>query len=58
MARVRCGCSGGAAADYQDKMYGAGIRIANDCKNGDAFRCSVCGKEHGGGFSGRKGKKR
>lgn len=31
--------------DFQDGLYGVGMRLHNRCKNGEAWRCTVCGKE-------------
>jgi len=35
---VRCTC----AHKYQDELYGAGNRMANELRNGQ-FKCTVCG---------------
>lgn len=51
-AKVTCRCKGGSAADFQDKQYGPGVRIANLTEKGDTkqsvrtYRCTVCGAEH------------
>ena len=42
----KCGCTedkGGnkAGANFQDKKYGKGNRVANETNNG--YRCTVCG---------------
>lgn len=43
---VRCDCK----SEFQDKTYGAGIRVANQVvtKSGTEKRgrCTICGKEH------------
>lgn len=37
-----CNCK----SDFQDREYGKGMRVFNPAgKNGDKFRCTVCGKE-------------
>jgi len=28
--------------EYQDKMYGKGMRVKNSCKKGAAWRCTSC----------------
>lgn len=38
----QCSCK----HDFQDKTYGKGNRLMNECKDGKAFRCTICGKEH------------
>lgn len=40
MAKVRCTC----ASEFQDELYGIGIRIATEGKKD--FGCTVCGKRH------------
>lgn len=30
---------------FQDSIYGRGKRLMNECKDGRAYRCTVCGKE-------------
>ena len=37
-----CTCS----SEYQDKRYGAGLRVHNLCKKGEKARCTVCSKEN------------
>lgn len=34
----RCTCS----HEYQDKTYGAGMRVHNIAKKGDGARCTIC----------------
>lgn len=45
----RCTDNLGAGATYQDKAYGDGKRVHNECaKSGTGpiqFRCTVCGAE-------------
>ena len=41
---MKCSCTRGDAAQYQDEQHTKGIRIFNICKLGDAYRCTVCGK--------------
>lgn len=42
---LRCSCK----HEFQDKQYGAGNRVHNDCKPGEKntkwYRCTVCRKE-------------
>lgn len=41
----RCTCKGTPASDYQDKIYGSGMRVMNqDLKKG--YKCTVCGTTH------------
>lgn len=41
----RCSCTGGKAAEYQDSVYGKGMRVMNeDLKKG--YNCTVCGAKH------------
>ena len=41
----RCSCTGGKAAEYQDLIYGKGMRVMNeDQKKG--YNCTVCGAKH------------
>ena len=41
----KCSCSGTPAADYQDKIYGRGMRVMNqDAKK--SYTCTVCGTKH------------
>jgi hypothetical protein len=39
-ARLKCSCPN----TFQDKMYGAGVRVHNGTKDG--HRCTSCGKKH------------
>lgn len=39
--KMKCNC----AHEFQDKVYGKGIRVHNPCKEGKAGRCTVCGNE-------------
>lgn len=41
----KCSCK----SEAQDKLYGQGNRLMNQCNKG--FRCTVCGKEHNDGGS-------
>jgi hypothetical protein len=45
-AKVRCTCK----HEYQDRVYGQGIRVANPVenvnKNYGRYRCTVCSKAH------------
>lgn len=47
MAIRKCTCTNahGAAAEYQDKVYGIQQRVHNPCggKNRGKVRCTVCG---------------
>jgi len=36
LKRCDCKCS------YQDKRYGRGMRVHNECKNGEKGRCATC----------------
>lgn len=40
----RCKCSGTPAANYQDKVYGNGMRVMNQNSKKN-YRCTVCGTE-------------
>jgi len=43
--------------DFQDKKYGAGMRVMNECKSASGavkHRCTVCLAEKGGDGSGKK----
>ena len=44
MKKIECTCE----HPYQDKKYGKNKRAMNPCKKGEAYRCSVCGREHNG----------
>ena len=33
-------------SEYQDKRYGAGLRVHNLCKKGEKARCTMCSKEN------------
>lgn len=35
-----CTCSN----EFQDKLYGKGKRVMNECAKGTACRCTVCSK--------------
>ena len=37
-----CTCN----SEYQDKRYGAGLRVYNLCKKGEKARCTICSKEN------------
>lgn len=37
---IKCTC----AHEYQDRVYGKGMRLANETSKG--YRCTVCGKDH------------
>jgi hypothetical protein len=53
MAIKSCSCKN----DFQDKMYGPGRRVYNECKTASAgtkHRCSVCLKETQSGDSKKK----
>lgn len=39
--KTKCTCS----SEYQDRVYGKGIRIANETGKTNTVRCTVCGKE-------------
>ena len=42
---IKCTCTN----DFQDKVYGKGMRVANLCKQKStkiAKRCTICKKEH------------
>lgn len=45
-AKVQCTCQ----HEAQDKLHGAGVRVANSTQKGDNVstdvRCTVCGKTH------------
>ena len=45
MVRIlHCGCK----HEAQDKMYGRGKRLHNDCDGRtEEYRCTVCGTQHG-----------
>ena len=52
---INCDCS----HDFQDKLYGAGLRVMNPTSKEGIYRCSVCLKEKGfGGSSDDKKKKK
>jgi len=40
---LKCNC----IHSYQDTIYGKNRRAMNPCKDGRAYRCTVCGKEKG-----------
>jgi hypothetical protein len=50
MRMVKCGCDGylgnKSAANYQDKAYGAGMRVASPTSTPKKFRCTICQREH------------
>ena len=41
----KCTCKGTKATEYQDKVYGHGMRVFNLCKLGENARCTCCAKE-------------
>lgn len=43
---VRCTCKGTQSSDYQDKMYGAQMRLANKDQKGTTGTCTICGAKH------------
>ena len=40
---LRCHCK----HEFQDKVYGKGLRLHNAKKEGDKFTCTVCRNERG-----------
>ena len=38
MAICKCSCE----SNYQDRIYGKGMRVCNQTKNSDKYRCTVC----------------
>lgn len=41
---LKCSCK----SEFQDQLYGKGIRLFNECISGSkvtGYRCTVCGKE-------------
>lgn len=46
-----CTCTGTPATDFQDKLYGKGMRVHNEGAMGKSLSCTCCGK------GGRKAKK-
>lgn len=43
--KAKCECN----HEYQDKVYGKGVRLFNKMKKPDSFRCTVCAKVSGNG---------
>lgn len=37
-----CTCN----SEFQDKLYGRGMRVMNQCKKPTDVKCTVCGKIH------------
>lgn len=42
----QCTCKDGQGANYQDMIYGKGMRVCNVCDKKGGARCSVCGTIH------------
>ena len=40
----QCDCKGTPATEFQDKTYGKGLRLFNECKEGKQAKCTCCGK--------------
>lgn len=40
----QCSCTEGAGAQYQDKVYGKGLRVHNEMEKGGST-CTVCGSK-------------
>ncbi len=45
---LKCSCQ----HEYQDKVYGKGMRVHTKCNKG--HRCTICGNVHGDGSSSKK----
>jgi hypothetical protein len=41
----KCSCTGNAAADFQDNLYGKGNRVHNTSIKESKSTCTVCGKK-------------
>lgn len=41
----KCSCKGTPAADYQDRVYGQGMRVCNEDQKKNS-KCTVCGTVH------------
>lgn len=39
----QCTCKDGPAAQFQDKVYGKGLRLHNEMTKNRSFKCTVCG---------------
>lgn len=40
----QCDCAGTPATEYQEKVYGKGVRLHNIGKEGKSAKCTCCGK--------------
>jgi len=45
---IKCDCKAEPShgADYQNKKYGAGMRVCNEDQQKKSAQCTVCGKIH------------
>lgn len=47
---IKCNC----VHEFQDRIYGKGMRLANEMGDNNGYRCTVCGKEYKPNSGGKK----